>query len=278
MKIMPTFEILCATMHQKDFSKIKEMNIRSDVVFANQADKTAYDEYEFDGHKAKMITTATRGVGTNRNLALLYASADICLFADEDVVYCDDMEQKVVSEFEAHPDADVIIFHFDTDSTERKQKKYLKTKKCGKMTKMPWATFRVAVRLEKVRKANLWFTTLFGGGCIFPSGEDSMWLSAAKKSGLNFYVSKETIGKVSFESSTWFSGYDEKFFYAKGVYYKAVHPKTLSLWETYFCIRTKNMGDLSIADKIKWMNRGIDGYKKMMSYNDYCDYIKGKNE
>lgn len=33
---MSKFELLCVTMHQKDFSKIQEMNIHSDVVFANQ--------------------------------------------------------------------------------------------------------------------------------------------------------------------------------------------------------------------------------------------------
>ena len=31
---MSKFEILCVTMHQKDFSKIQKMNIHSDVVFA----------------------------------------------------------------------------------------------------------------------------------------------------------------------------------------------------------------------------------------------------
>ena len=101
-------------MNQHDFSKIGEMNVHSDVVFANQSDYTAYEELEFDGHKAKMISTQTHGVGINRNLALTYASADICLFADDDVVYVDDVENKVVAEFDAHPDADVIIFHIDT--------------------------------------------------------------------------------------------------------------------------------------------------------------------
>ena len=81
-------------MHQSDFSKIKEMNIKSDVIFANQCDHTSYEELEFDGHTAKMISTATRGVGKNRNLALIYASADICLFADDDVTYDDGAEEK----------------------------------------------------------------------------------------------------------------------------------------------------------------------------------------
>ncbi|MBR6524060.1 MAG: glycosyltransferase [Clostridia bacterium] len=275
---MPTFEILCATMHQTDFSKINEMNIRSNVVFANQADNTAYDEYEFDGHKAKMITTDTRGVGINRNLALMYASADICLFADDDVVYFDDMEQKVLAEFEAHPDADIMIFYFESDSKERVPRKYAKTKRCGRFSKMSWGAVRIAFRLESVIKANVWFTTLFGGGCLFPSGEDSMWLNDAKKRGLTFYVSKETIGKVSYATSTWFTGYDEKLFYGKGVYYKATRPKTVYFWLIYIFFVYMRVKGISMSKRIRWMIRGIDGYKKMMSYDDYCEYIKKENK
>ncbi len=135
---MSRFEILCVTMNQADFSKIQEMNIHSDVVFANQADRTSYEELPFEGHTAKMITTATKGVGKNRNIGLLYASADICLFADDDVVYHDDAEQRILAEFDAHPDADVMIFHLDTDSKERTQISYPKTRRCRKMEKFPW--------------------------------------------------------------------------------------------------------------------------------------------
>ena len=94
---MSKFEILCVTMHQNDFSKIEKMNIHSDVVFANQADTTSFEQIEFEGHTAKMITTATRGVGVNRNFSLAYASADICLFADDDVTYVDNMEEIVLT-------------------------------------------------------------------------------------------------------------------------------------------------------------------------------------
>lgn len=261
-------ELLCVTMQQTDFSKIEQMNIHSNVVFANQCDKTLFDEYEFDGHKAKMISSQTKGVGTNRNLALLYASADICLFADDDVVYENDMEQKILSEFESHPDADVIIFNLDTDS-ERKQVKYTKTKKCSKFSRMPWGAARIAFRLNSIRKANIWFTTLFGGGCTFPSGEDSMWLVDAKRKGLTFYVSKETIGKVSFDESSWFTGYDEKFYFGKGAYYSNAHSKTFCFWTTYFLLRTRNFGMLSISEKKKWMLLGRDGYKHMNNYEFY---------
>ena len=224
---MSKFEILCVTMHQKDFSKIKDMNINSDVIFANQAKSMSYEEIDFEGHTAKLVTTNTRGVGINRNLALMYANADICLFADDDVRYVDNLEEIVTNEFKNHPDADIFIFNFETDSKKRKQKIYNKTKKCNKLTRMPWAGYRIAVKLSSVRKANIWFTTLFGGGCIFPAGEDSMWLNDAKKKGLKFYVSKEIIGNVSFDESTWFTGFDEKFFYAKEFFPK-LHIEKLS--------------------------------------------------
>lgn len=157
---MSKFEVLCVTMHQKDFSKINEMNIHSDVVFANQSDHTSYEELQFAGHTAKMISTETRGVGINRNLALSYASADICLLADDDVRYDDDMADRVVAEFDAHPDADVIVFHLETDDPVRPQSKYTKTKKWSICKGMPWAAFRIAFRLNAIKKANVWFTSL----------------------------------------------------------------------------------------------------------------------
>lgn len=268
---MSKFEILCVTMHQNDFSKIEQMNIHSDVVFANQADRTSFEEKKFDGHLARMITTETRGVGINRNLALTYAKGDICLFADDDVTYNDDMEEKVLAEFDAHPDADIIIFHFDTDS-DRKQVKYPETKKCSRFCRMPWGAVRIAFRLDAIRKANVWFSTLFGGGCIFPSGEDSMWLTEARKKGLVFYVSKETIGKIDFENSTWFTGFDEKLYYGKGAFYNATYPKTKYLWMLYFIFRTRKNSNLSAREKIRWIKSGMNGYVNNVSYKDFTGF------
>lgn len=265
---MSKFEILCVTMHQTDFSKIQQMNIHSDVVFANQADRTSMEELEFEGHRARMITTDTRGVGVNRNLALLYARGEICLFADDDVIYHDDMEERVLAEFDAHPDADIIIFHLDTDS-ERKQIRYNKTQKLTKFGKSPWAAFRIAFRRNAVLKANTWFTTLFGGGCTFPAGEDSMWLSEAKRKGMTFYVSKETIGRVSFEVSSWFTGYDEKYYYGQGAYYQAVRPRTIYLWMLYSILRTWNYGNMSVSEKRRWFKLGRAGYQEMISFDEW---------
>lgn len=255
-------------MGQTDFSKLEQMNIHSDVIFANQADRTEKQVLEFEGHTAQIITTDTRGVGKNRNIALTYASADICMLADDDVKYADDMEERIMREFKEHPDADIIIFHLATNDPLRKQKQYKTTRKCSPWERMPWGTFRAAFRLESVRKANVWFSTLFGGGCIFPSGEDSMWFTDAKRAGLTFYVSKETIGTVCFDTSTWFTGHDEKYFFARGAFYQAARPKLFYLWCLYFSLRVRR-SELPWKEKIKWLLYGKDGYKKMLSFDAY---------
>ena len=266
---MSRFQILCVTMGQSDFSKIEEMNVHSDIIYANQWDKTEYNELSFEGHTAKMITTATRGVGKNRNIALTYADGEICLFADDDVRYKDGLEDVVLAEFDKHPDADVFIFHFDTDSEIRKEIRYKRTRPVRCWDKMPWAGFRIAVRLSSVRKANVWFTTLFGGGCIFPSGEDTMWIKEAIKKGLKIYVSDKTIGTVSFKESTWFTGYDEKFYYAKGVFCRATKKKPQFLWNLYYALRVASLSQLPFAERIKWIKNGKRGYDEMLSYEEY---------
>ena len=75
---MKKLQVLVATMHQKDLSLVEKMNIRCDAVIANQADKNEI----LTEDNVTMITTKTRGVGLNRNIALLAADAEILLFAD----------------------------------------------------------------------------------------------------------------------------------------------------------------------------------------------------
>ncbi len=273
---MSAFEILCVTMHQTDFSKLKEMNIRSDVVFANQADRTELTEFSFGGHLARMITTETRGVGKNRNTALLYARGDICLLADDDVVYYDDMEQRILSEFAAHPDADIVIFHLDSTDQKRAFQPVAVTKKLHFWNRAPASAVRIAFRLSSVKKANLWFTTLFGGGCAFSSGEDSMWLHNARKKGLVLYLSNQTIGRVSYESSSWFTGYDERFYYGKGAYHQAVHPHSCWFWKQYVRFRFRRFGTMSHKEKMKWFTHGTKGYEGLLSYDDYIKERKLK--
>ena len=209
-------------MHQTDFSKIEEMNIQSNVVFANQCDRTAYEEMVFDGHTAKMISTATRGVGKNRNLALTYASADICLFADDDVIYLDGYEKTVCDFYEQHPDADVVIFNFCVSRNgSEPQNIVTKTQKLLRK-RLSFGTYAISVKRDSIEWNNIKFHHQFGGGSLYSCGEDSKFLNDCFDKKLSVYICKDTVGEVRHSDSTWFDGYTDKYFIDKGILFYAL--------------------------------------------------------
>ena len=60
----------------------------------------------------------------------------------------------------------------------------------------------------------------FGGGCIYSSGEDSLFLKACFERGLKVYSNAYVLGSCCKDVSSWFRGFNEKYFYDKeqGIY------------------------------------------------------------
>ena len=100
-----------------------------------------------------------------------------------------------------------------------------------------------------------------------------MWLTDAKRAGLRFYVSSETIGTVSFATSTWFAGEDERFYFGKGAFYTAAKKRPFWLWMRYFSWRTRGSKQLSRKQKMYWMNQGRDGYRKMKGHESFREQV-----
>src|SRR5690554_3439396 len=104
-------QVLVSTMHQNDFSILGKMRISTDAIVVNQCDRNDYNEFDYKNRKIRFFSCLERGVGLSRNTALMRASADICLFADDDVVYSENYESVILNEFVNNPKADVIIFN-----------------------------------------------------------------------------------------------------------------------------------------------------------------------
>ena len=257
-------EVLVATMHQKDFSKIKEMNIQSDVIFANQSDFHGYEEQVFNGNTARMISTDQRGVGRNRNLALLYAKEEILLFSDDDMEYADGYSERVLKAFEEIPQADVIIFECDL---KRGGKVYFQIRhKTGKLPhwkSWKYGTYVIAARKSSLEKKNIQFHMQFGGGCKYSSGEDSLFLNDCYKKGLKVYTYSFVLGCCKKDSSTWFEGYTEKYFLDKGVWLACAMPKLCRAMAAVCAVKWRSLNkEMGLFKIYKLMNKGITQFKK----------------
>lgn len=216
-----TVQVLVAAMHQTDHSLLEKMNIQSDAIVANQCDRNEIEDFQWNGHKIRYLNFAERGVGLNRNNALMRADGDICLFSDDDMCYCDGYAQKLEEAFRENPDADVLVFNL----IEKVPTRYVieKRSRVHYLNFLRYGTARVAVRREAVRNQGIYFNQCFGGGTEHCHGEDNLFLAACLQKGLKIIAVPLFLAELTEERpSSWNTGYDEKYLRDQGILYKTM--------------------------------------------------------
>lgn len=260
---MPRVEVAVVTMKQRDFSLCQKMNVNTDIVIANQSDRFEYCEENFKTYKAKMITTATKGVGLNRNIGLQYVTGDIIMFADDDIVYHDGYEKIIEKAFEEIPDADVMIFQMQhiKNGTIYAVDNH-RTKRLHFSNGLGFGTYQIAIRKLSIMKANIHFSHLFGGGCMYSAGEDSLFLADCFRHRLHIYSYAAVIGDNIRDSSTWFNGYTEKFFRDRGALSVCLCPYMNRLICIHYLLAYRKCGEINEVKKYLLMREGAKGFKR----------------
>lgn len=260
-------QVLAVTMHREDLSIAQQMNIRCDAVVANQADREEDVTHTTDYGVWRMITTATRGVGRNRNIGLEAADGDILLLSDDDVVYRNDMPTQVTKAFAEHPEADVMIFGMDMvrdgQVFETRSEPFRRVRIWNALK---YGTYRIALRREALERANLRFHESFGGGCPFSAGEDSLFIKSCLDNGLRVYAHPYVLGSCCKDTSSWFVGYNDKYFYDKGVLVRHLFPRTAYLMALYFAIRFKRKTTVGVWRRMRLVYAGVRGGKQLTPY------------
>lgn len=261
---MSRIEVLVACMHQKDDSLYKEMNLQTDVVLANQCDEHGYKEFiQPDRNIVQLISSADRGVGKNRNKALSYATGEYIICADQDMIFVDCYAAKIEDAFKKFPKADMIIFNLEYLNRFTPGKKQTqKYKRLHLWNSMRYGTARAVIRRGAIEKNCLSFSTMYGGGARFNSGEDSLFIREAFKKGLKIYIAPTVIAKVKQEESSWFTGFNDKYFIDKGILIANAFPVLKYLFVYYFAFGKRNVSkDYNFLKICKLMKQGFKIYK-----------------
>lgn len=212
-------EVLVAAMFQNDTSLYQKMNLQTDAIIINQSDENDVQLHKINNNIVKLFSYTQRGVGRSRNSALLNANADICLLADEDMVYVDGYDKIVEEAFNKYPKADVIFFDVDGNDVDRPIDWIRKEGRMSIIDANKFGAPKIAFRLKKIQEKNIWFSILFGGGAKYGSGEDSIFISDLFKKHLKVYGCKKKIASFDRSTSSWFDGYNEKYYFDKGALY-----------------------------------------------------------
>lgn len=256
------YQLIVSTMNQRDDSLIDKMNISSDAIVINQSDSFSYHETKKGQATIKWFEFAERGIGLSRNSGLMRAEADIIQFADDDMEFTNTYSEDVLSEYEKHPEADVILF---SNKCLNKDRMPYQVKAFGRVNRIEGVRFggaRITARREKLLYNNITFSLLFGGGARYGAGEDVTFIQDCIKAGLNVYKSPIIVSTMKQDSSSWFRGYDKKYYKDKGALLEANFPLFAEAGVYIQALKKCKSSEYSFKELVGFYKEGVLEYKR----------------
>lgn len=205
-------EVLVSCMNQENMTIVEKSNITTNVLIINQCEKNDFQQCENGNQIIRMISTTERGLSRSRNMAINRAAGDICLFCDDDEAFYRNYEQIILAAFHRLSNADIILFNLDNLPHSFK----------GKARQLKYRDLfhamscQIAFRKKSLEQIQTYFHPYMGAGSGNGAQEENKFLIDCYKKGLNIYYVPSKIGMLLESSSSWFNGYDEKFFYQRG--------------------------------------------------------------
>lgn len=269
--------VLISCMHQKDASIIQRSCVQTDAVVVNQCNEESETVFFFVNDagrecKVKIINSKERGLSRSRNMAILNAWGDYCIFADDDEVLEEDYEKTIQSAFDRLPEADIVAFNYRDQNSRLKNNNYKTPITDEKKAKRnhSYSSVALAFRRSRIIENEVLFDTRIGAGSgIISAGEESVWQAMARKKGLRIYQCPDYITTVSQASSTWFNGYDEQYFYDLGANLTARYGLIKYVYQFYYPYRLRKETELSVWKQIYYINAGMKGFRKGMGFKQY---------
>lgn len=256
-----TLQVLVSTMHQKqgDYSLLEKMNIRTDAIIVNQCDNNGAEQFEYYGNKILWINTEERGIGKSRNRAIIASSADVIMFADDDVVYDNNAFDYIQQTFNANRSIDMAVFTSESLNPDRPETIITKKHRLHFWNCLKYGAFQFVIRRECLLRTSIMFSLNFGGGAQYQAGEDCLFVTKMIFSGLRCYAIPIKLGTVAQEASTWFKGYDTQYYLDRGALFYAMYGPFAKMIMLLFEVR--NPGD-GFFSRLKNEYEGMKIYNK----------------
>ena len=205
-------EVLMSCMYQTDDRLVSKSGLTGDVVVINQCDREEVAVYPTANGTTRMFSTTQRGLTKSRNMAIGKACGDICLLCDDDESFVPDYEDRILGAYQDLPQADLIVFKVE-GKRQSLPEKVMRLKFPQTMRVSSW---QISFRREKLLAAGVRFDELLGAGTGNGAEEELKFLLECQRAGLVMYYVPVTIASVAQQVSTWFKGYDEKYFENRG--------------------------------------------------------------
>ncbi len=249
-------QVLLSCMHQVDHTIVKRTNIQTDAVVINQCDRNEITTYQFSNKLNQIcnvifVSTIERGLSKSRNMALKYATGDICIICDDDEILCDNYEEIISNVFQNNK------IDFATLVINKKNRIYPNKKFCiNKIRALTMSSYQICFRLKSIIDKGIRFNERFGSGVSKAGGEENLFLFSCLKSGLHGMYYPISFGEMIESESQWWKGFTKEYFYDHAILSKALWGRVIGLCYIVY----------TLFDKYPMYKNDISFYKAFKAY------------
>ncbi|WP_248723593.1 glycosyltransferase family 2 protein [Seonamhaeicola sp. ML3] len=263
-----SIEILISTMNRTSLSFLDKMFSQTDysnldILIVNQTDKNRLLTSSFDN--IRVINSYDKGLARSRNVALNNAEKDICLFADDDIVYKGDFIKTIQEAFAKYNSADIVTFKME-DNQGRPYDNYPNIVLHNRRTLRTANSVVIAVKREPVIGSGVYFNEHFGLGSIFETADEYVFLRSAIKSNLKLYFHPHVILSHPFYSSGKSVSEDKIIFARSAVFYKynGILTYIKLIWHLFLLLKNRDLRASEIPRKYFVGLSGINKYRSLV--------------
>lgn len=190
-----TLQILISTMFRENLDFLKPMfsknNLKDfDIIIVNQTTEDKMLSSPFSN--VKVINSLERGSPASRNLAIKNAIADVCLMADDDIVYEPNLKQTIINAYKECPNADMISFEAINENGNQ-YTNYFPEGIHNKKSLKKIFTWVITFKRDAFKENNIFFNHHFGVGSTFKGETEYVFLRNAFDKSLQMQHVAKTI-------------------------------------------------------------------------------------
>ena len=263
------FEILIATKNKSSLAFLEAMFpfehfSTFNVLIINQSrDNVLVSNFE----KVRVINIDEKGLSKSRNLAIKNASKEICLIADDDVVYLPNFHKKIIKAFNQNREASIITFNHQRIGKEFPQNISRKVYSHSKKTIENVCSIEIAFKLKDIEASRVCFDENFGLGSYFETAEEYLFLCDAIKARIRVFFYPAIIASHPLITSGDDQGGD-RILFARGALFCKTKEDLAYVWllkYVFFLIRYDYIGWRQSVKKYKTGLSGIRKYKELVN-------------
>jgi len=259
---------IISTMDNHDPSRLlKKMNIKKSAIIINQTNEMSFKRLELCTGTFDVYNFKERGIGLSRNNGLMRSNFDITMVSDDDMEYVEDYISIIEEAYCTYSNADMLLFGVRIHENSKTRNPVKKNGRVHFLNCLRYGAVTFSFKTESVKKANISFSLLFGGGAKYSNGEDAVFIWDCLRAGFKIHSVDKVVADVYNDQSTWFEGYTDKYFKDKGALF-ATLSKTFAEFLCFQFVLRKRKKIIKARTSLEALRLMFQGIKEVTQNRD----------